>query len=187
MIELQALENEQNKAVAIPALLEPPAKSRKSSARRSLRRQTRVSWVAEDFDPLLRVQYYEALTSARVPSGEMKLLYAILEDAVRCYVMGKSRPSASDHAEFFEAHEWFSLDDRTHVFSFQSVCTLLDINPACVRKKLNCLERADIPLQRFCNRRRLSERKRRIPRLHHEYASHSQIAEVRSTPSSGAT
>jgi hypothetical protein len=138
--------------------------NRRGSRRRILAHEARGPWHAGDFDPILRVQYYESIVSARVPSGELKLLFAVLEDALRCYVLGKSRHSASYQAEFLDAREWFFEGAAARVFSFESVCAILDVDPNCIRRKLDCLEPADIPLQHFCNRRRLSGGKPRTSR-----------------------
>ena len=45
---------------------------------------------SSDYDPLLPVQYYERVVGGRAPSGELKLFFAILEDALRCYVRTKN-------------------------------------------------------------------------------------------------
>jgi hypothetical protein len=119
------------------------------------------AWESRDFGPILRVQYYESLASSRVPSGEVKLLFAVLEDAIRCYVLGKSRHSAANRAQFFDARDWFYEKGADRLFSFESVCAILDIDAGCLRKRLDALEPAHLPLQRFCNRRRLSRRSSR--------------------------
>jgi hypothetical protein len=118
-------------------------------------------WESRDLGPILRVQYYESLASSRVPSGEVRLLFAILEDALRCYVLGKSRDSGAHRAEFLAARDWFYEKGTDRMFSFESVCAILDIDPDCLRKRLDALEPAHLPLQRFSNRRRLSRRRSR--------------------------
>lgn len=116
---------------------------------------------ANDFETILRVQYYAYL---RVPSAEQKLLFAVLEDALRSYVRAKNHHSPASQTEFREVHQWFN-DRRTFaVFSFESVCVNLDIDSDCIRKKLESLEPTHFPRQRLCNRRRLSERRSRAAR-----------------------
>jgi hypothetical protein len=127
-------------------------------------RSLRLPWEAGDFGPIMPVQYYANLASSRVPTGERKLLFAVLEDALRCYVLGKSRHSPAHRAEFLEARYWFLEKSSAGVFSFESVCAILDIDPNCVRVKLDFLEPADMPLQHFCNRRRLSGGKSKASR-----------------------
>jgi hypothetical protein len=144
--------------------LSKPVLNRRRSRRRIPAHHARGLWDAGDFDPILRVQYYESIVSARVPSGELRLLFAVLEDALRCYVLGKNRHSASHQSAFFDARKWFFEGGTARVFSFESVCAILDVDPNCIRGKLDCLEPADIPLQHFCNRRRLSGGKPRASR-----------------------
>ena len=108
---------------------------------------------ASDYDPLLPVQYYQSVGQRR-PSGELKLSFAILEDALRCYARTKNCRSGAKRAEFVDAREWFHARGTPHVFSFESVCAFLDIDPNWLRKKLESLSPADFPLKQFRTRRR---------------------------------
>jgi hypothetical protein len=67
--------------------------------------------VTSDFDIILSVQYYESLAGSHILTGERKLLLAILEDALRCYVQGKNQNSATERAEFREVCGWFGEGD----------------------------------------------------------------------------
>jgi hypothetical protein len=107
------------------------------------------AWTASEFDPILRSQYY---ADGHAPTGEQKLLFAVLEDALRCYVQSKNR--GSERRDFLGAREWFNDRSTSHVFSFESVCANLDINPECLRYKLKSLGPEDFPRKHFCNRRR---------------------------------
>ena len=60
-----------------------------------------------DYDTLLPIQYYESVAGGHSPSGEFKLFFAILEDALRCYVRAKNCRSAARRAEFIDARAWF--------------------------------------------------------------------------------
>ena len=95
-----------------------------------------------DYDTILRIQYYAYL---RTPSAEQKLLFAILEDALRSYVRAKNRHSSVSQTEFREVRNWFSDRRTIAVFSFESVCVNLDINSDCIRKKLEYTQAANFP------------------------------------------
>lgn len=127
-----------------------------SSSNVTLPHVARKPWAASDFESILPVQYYESVASTRIPSGERKLLFAILEDALRCYVQAKN--SAPERAECRDARKWFNERGRSDVFSFESVCANLDIDPECLRKKLESLRPADFPRKQFHTRRREVER-----------------------------
>lgn len=109
---------------------------------------------ASDYDPLLPVQYYERVAGGHTPSGEFKLFFAILEDALRCYVRAKNCRSGAKRAEFVDARQWFHERGTPHVFSFESVCAFLDIDPNWLRRRLESLEPTDFPLKQFRTRRR---------------------------------
>jgi hypothetical protein len=107
-----------------------------------------------EYDTLLPVQYYETVAGGTSPSGEFKLFFAILEDALRCYVRAKNCRSGAKRAEFIDARRWFYTRGTPHVFSFESVCAFLDINAECLRARLESLSPSDLPMKQFHSRRR---------------------------------
>jgi hypothetical protein len=109
---------------------------------------------ASEYDPLLPVQYYERVASRHTPSGELKLFFAILEDALRCYVRAKNCSSGAKRAEFVDARQWFFTRGTPEVFSFESVCSFLGIDPNWLRGRLESLETTDLPLKQFRTQRR---------------------------------
>jgi|ERR1700722_7629866 hypothetical protein len=109
---------------------------------------------ANDYDPLLPVQYYERVAGGQSPSGEFRLFFAILEDALRCYVRAKDCRSGAKRAEFVDAREWFFTRGIPQVFSFESICSFLGLDPDWLRSRLDSLGPADFPLKQFRTRRR---------------------------------
>ena len=64
-------------------------------------------------------------------SGEQRLMLALLCDAMQTYATerrGKRRP-----CRLRELLQWFESRDRSYVFSFESVCDSLGVDPGCVR------------------------------------------------------
>jgi hypothetical protein len=116
----------------------------------------RESHPSSDYDPLLPVQFYEAVSGGRSLSGEFKLFFAILEDALRCYV--RSRNCPAKRAEFLDACSWFTTRGTPHVFSFESVCEYLDIEPDWLRARLESMGPSDLPVKQFRTRRRHLQR-----------------------------
>jgi hypothetical protein len=92
------------------------------------------------------------------PSGEFKLFFAILEDALRCYVRSRDCRSAGKRAEFLDAHVWFHTRGTPHLFCFESVCSFLGIDPDWLRERLKSLTPTDFPLKQYRTRRRRSAR-----------------------------
>jgi len=125
---------------------------------------------ASDCDTILPVQYYERMGGGHTPSGEFKLFFAILEDALRCYVRAKNCRSGTKRAEFVDARKWFRTRGTPHVFSFESVCMCLGLDADWLRARLESLAPADLPMKQFRTRR--SHRAR--PEAHQRRCRHAQ-------------
>jgi hypothetical protein len=82
---------------------------------------------------------YSSMRRRTLPSeGERKLLFAVLEDAIRCYL--KHRDSGDDcrrDPEFLEAVDWLSSDEESGPFAFVRVCDALGINADRLRMGIN--------------------------------------------------
>jgi hypothetical protein len=98
-----------------------------------------------DCDPLLPVQYYESVVGGHLRSGEFRLYLAILEDALRCYVRTKKCRTRAQRVEFLDASNWFHERSTAHVFSFDSVCAFLDLDPTWLIRRLELLGPTDLP------------------------------------------
>ena len=85
---------------------------------------------------LLPSQFYNRNRGLSVLEGERRLMLAILEDAVSCFqkYAGASRPRS--RRLFQEADEWFMEEGDSWVFSFESICAVLNINPDYFRTSL---------------------------------------------------
>jgi len=97
-------------------------------------------------------------------TGPLGLMLAVLEDAIRCIA---ERPiNKREHVAVQARHaiRWVRSDDWSYVFSFNNVCTSLDIDPERMRKRLleQPLELAPGPmrLRRVENRPRRKRRPR---------------------------
>jgi hypothetical protein len=135
----------------------------------SAHRRTRRRQEPNDFDTLLPIQYYDRVVGGNPLSGELRLFFAILEDALRCYVLAKNARSGTKRAEFVDARKWFFSRGMLNVFSFESVCAALGLNPECLRRRLESIAPSDLPMKQFHTRRRrlarLPARKRRVMSL----------------------
>ena len=124
------------------------------------RRGTRRRPEANDYDTLLPIQYYHCVAGGTSPSGEFRLFFAILEDALRCYVRDKHCTGGQKRVDFLDARKWFFARGMPHVFSFESVCAHLSIDADWLRARLESLVPSDLPMKQFHTRRR---RLARIP------------------------
>ena len=65
--------------------------------------------------------------------GEFALMYAVLEDALRCF--RDQFVSEGRHAQRLgrEAEEWFFSEDHHWPFSFVNICAVLGLDPEYIR------------------------------------------------------
>jgi hypothetical protein len=73
---------------------------------------------------------YGTMGRRKLPAeGERKLLFAVLEDAIRLYIKNRNRGEASrNDPDFLEAAEWLNSDEDEGPFTFLRVCEGLGIN-----------------------------------------------------------
>ena len=67
--------------------------------------------------------------------GPLALMLAILEEAILC-VQGAGRCRAADAREAGRARRWVRSRDRSWLFSFESICTALDVDADTLRASL---------------------------------------------------
>jgi hypothetical protein len=107
--------------------------------------------------PLMPQQYYDLISRRRIIDGERRLMFAVFEDAIRCYVMCMSSKSQARRKEFEEVRLWMDLRGHHSVFSFDSLCDLFEIDADLLRAQLARLQTSDLP------RRRIGSIGRRVP------------------------
>lgn len=73
---------------------------------------------------------------AHLPGPEMRLVAALLEDAVNCIVDNAGACSRERRKEFFKAYEWIWEDRSDWPFAFVNVCEVLGLDPTAVRERL---------------------------------------------------
>ena len=86
---------------------------------------------------LLPSQLYDSGGLGRaVLEGERRLMLAVLEDAVACFQKNAGATGQRGRRLFKEAEEWFAEEDGAWVFSFDAICTVLNINTDYFRSNL---------------------------------------------------
>ncbi len=68
--------------------------------------------------------------------GHVALLYAILSDAIRCFLEGKGAQTPDCGRAAREAEAWLFIDDKEWPFSFVNICEFLGLDPTYVRRGL---------------------------------------------------
>jgi hypothetical protein len=72
--------------------------------------------------------------SRHTPTGEQRLMLAILCDAMHAYAAEMLRHRRP--ARLRELRRWFESTDRAYVFSFESVCDALGLDAGYVRRRV---------------------------------------------------
>src|SRR5271156_6717761 len=83
---------------------------------------------------LLPGQYVDLVRRSRVIEGELKLLLAVLEDAIRCYLRNVNSKEGERRRAFVEVRNWFEAGGkvrarRADIFCFDNLCGALGIEP----------------------------------------------------------
>lgn len=99
--------------------------------------------------PMTPDQYYDHSRRGRHLDGETRLLFAVLEDAIRCYVLAARTGRRSHQRARDEVREWVNTKGEHDLFSFDSICSVFDIEPDVLRLQLNTLSGANVRLRRF--------------------------------------
>jgi hypothetical protein len=108
----------------------------------------------DSFDALLPTQYYDLLRRRTILEGERKLMFAVLEDAIQCYLKNMKGRTERQRSLFAEVQRWFDGAEGAKggsVFSFENVCRELGIDHVRLRKRLDPSRLSDLPATR--NRR----------------------------------
>jgi len=109
-------------------------------------------WLSARFEPdfLVPVQFFDLTRRRSMLDGETRLVFAVLEDAVRCYVKTVSSERRCDREQFDEVQRWFHAEAGSHSpFSFEYVCDVLGIEPAALRARLGLLSVNDLPTKQM--------------------------------------
>ena len=84
---------------------------------------------------VLPAEYSELLPRDQL-QPEQRLMLAILEDAFARFQRALVVVDEHGHGAFEEVEDWFMSDDHYHLYSLETICTQLDIDASCVRKRL---------------------------------------------------
>jgi hypothetical protein len=82
--------------------------------------------------------------------GEYRLLFAILEDAIKTYLANKRCANPAQKKRFEETRGWFesARESNAGLFGFQSICELLEIEPARLLESLKSFEPSPLSVRR---------------------------------------
>ena len=71
-----------------------------------------------------------------LPEAERSLMVAVLEDAVRCFLGYCGTADRKKRLLYKDAEAWFRSTEHSGLYTFDNICTVLDIDPAGLRRRL---------------------------------------------------
>jgi hypothetical protein len=97
------------------------------------------------YGDLLGQQYYDMVGSRRPPNGPRTLMFAVLEDGVRCYLANMQATRPRLRRLFEEAKTW--IEDRKAIgpFAFETLCNTFDIDAERLRNQLRTMSGRTLP------------------------------------------
>jgi hypothetical protein len=99
---------------------------------------------------VMPVQFYDLIRRSAFLDGETRLVFALLEDAVRSYLRQRNSRRRQDRLEFAEVARWFEAGTDSVPFSFNYVCEVLDLEPESFRRRLRSLpQHASLPTKQL--------------------------------------
>jgi len=87
-------------------------------------------------DSLVPSQFFDRLRRNTEHYGERRLMVAVLEDALDVYRKRCGSRDRRSQELFHDAELWINADERDWLFSFENICTVLDIDPDYIRRGL---------------------------------------------------
>jgi hypothetical protein len=96
-------------------------------------------------DQMLPVQFAELLQRSAERTPELRLMAAVLEDAIRTFCRGPGSRGVRRQRLFRETADWFESSDVTWPFSFENICDALALEPGWVRRLLRRWQDAQMP------------------------------------------
>ena len=80
-------------------------------------------------DTLLSAQYFENFRRTTFLEPEKRLMLAILEDAIKCFQKNLLVRSGRNKRLFEKAEQWITEVSGDWIFSFETICDTLGVNP----------------------------------------------------------
>lgn len=87
-------------------------------------------------DTIAAPEYFEGLSRRSSLDPSKKLMLAILEDGLKCFLANVSARGGKNKKLFDEAEKWIMAEGSDDIFSFENVCEVLGLNPEYLRRGL---------------------------------------------------
>jgi hypothetical protein len=87
-------------------------------------------------DILIAAEFFEVFRAKRFHDPESRLMAAVLEEAIHCFLKHLSSQSRRGRRLYGEVESWFFGEDDGWLFSFESICENLGVSAGYIRRGL---------------------------------------------------
>lgn len=87
-------------------------------------------------DTVVPDQYFDTLRRSEPLEPEKTLLLAVLGDAIHCFLKYYRARDRAGRQQFRDAEEWIMGAGDDWIFSFENICSYLDLSPGFIRRGL---------------------------------------------------
>lgn len=87
-------------------------------------------------------QHRDQVCPERIDQPEIRLMLAVMEDAVATYQRCAGDPRRAHQTDLAEVEGWIDSTDRDWPYSFENVCAALDFEPEALRLGLRTWRRS---------------------------------------------
>ncbi len=96
-------------------------------------------------DPVLPAQYFATFRRKIPLEPEIKLMFAVLEDAIMCFYKYALARNGRSERLFREAEDWILEQNGDWLFSFENICSTLGLDPSYLRRGLTQRKEKSLP------------------------------------------
>jgi hypothetical protein len=97
-------------------------------------------------DVIVIHEYLHVYRSNTAHTPEIRLIAAVLEDAIDCYLKYSSAKTRRGKRIFTEAAQWIFNRDEDWLFGFDNICEMLKLDPGYIRRVLGQNAQERLPL-----------------------------------------
>ncbi len=87
-------------------------------------------------ETMLASQYFDRIRRRSDVTGEQRLMCAVIEDAVDLFLKHAAARLPHHQEAFADAERWIETEDRSWLYSFDSICDYLGLDGDYIRRGL---------------------------------------------------
>jgi|SRR5580700_4097288 hypothetical protein len=109
----------------------------------------------DEWDILLAEQYNDLRRRHHELRAELRLMFAVLEDAIHCYFRHMNAKGRERRKLFYDVRHWMNSRHGKELFAFETLCEALGIDAGRLRAMLEQQRREITNVRRPTSRQRM--------------------------------